>query len=241
VATCRSRRLPGAVLLAVALAAAPARAGAPGLALPDGIPAAERARLLELARSASVAANAQAEPFVARREVFEFLLDHPEFATHVTRALRLARYRIWRDAEGLWLDDGWGAVGRFRVVHAADGTRVMYARGRYQPRILPSIQGQAVVVLEYATRPAADGRALITTSVTGFLKLDSRLLEVLGKLAGPIARAKAEKEAASLVRVFARVSRAIEEDPAAVYVKVQAREGVPPQDLEAFRRLLELR
>ena len=139
-ATCRSRRLPGAVLLAVALAAAPARAGAPGLALPDGIPAAERARLLELARSASVAANAQAEPFVARREVFEFLLDHPEFATHVTRALRLARYRIWRDAEGLWLDDGWGAVGRFRVVHAADGTRVMYARGRYQPRILPSIQ-----------------------------------------------------------------------------------------------------
>jgi len=241
VVTRRSRRLLGAGLLAAALAATPAGAGAPGLALPDGIPPAERARLLGLARSASVSARADAEPFVARRDVFEFLLDHPEFATHVTRALRLARYRIWRDAEGLWLDDGWGAVGRFRVVHAADGTRVMYARGRYQPRILPSIQGQAVVVLEYATRPAADGRALITTSVTGFLKLDSRLLEVLGKLAGPIARAKAEKEAASLVRVFARVSRAIEEDPAAVYVKVQAREGVPPQDLEAFRRLLELR
>ena len=240
-ASCRSRPLLAAALLAAALVPAPARAGAAALALPAGIPPAERTQLLALARDASVSARAESEPFVARREVFEFLLDHPEFATHVTRALRLARYRIWRDAEGLWLDDGWGAVGRFRVVHAADGARVMYARGRYQPRILPSIHGQAVVVLAYATTPAPEGRARITTSVTGFLKLDSRVLELVGKLAGPLARAKAEKEAASLVKVFVRVSRAIEEDPAAVHARVRQREGVPPRDLEAFRRLLDLR
>ena len=98
-----------------------------------------------------------------------------------------------------------------------------------------------MVVLEYATTPAPEGRARITTSVTGFLKLDSRVLELVGKLAGPLARAKAEKEAASLVKVFVRVSRAIEEDPAAVHARVRQREGVPPRDLEAFRRLLDLR
>ena len=70
--------------------------------------------------------------FVARREVFEYLLDHPEFATHVTRTLRVARYRIWRASDGLWIDDGWGTVGRFSLVYARDGTRVMHARGRYK-------------------------------------------------------------------------------------------------------------
>jgi len=241
VVSCRVPRLVGAALLAAALAPVWAAAEAPPLTLPAAIPPAERTQLLDLVRSASVSASARSEPFVARADVFEFLLDHPEFATHVTRALRLARYRIWHDPEGLWLDDGWGAVGRFRVVHAANGSRVMYARGQYEPKLLPSIHGQAVVVLEYGTQPAANGRALITTHVAGFLKLDSRLLELAGRLAGPLARAKAEKEAERLVRVFVRVSRAIEDDAAGVHARVREREGVPQRDLEEFRRLLDLR
>src|SRR5205807_10158984 len=95
--------------------------------------AGERARLQEVAEAASVSARAAGEPFIARPDVFEFLLDHPEFATHVTRALKLARYRIWRGPEGgLWLDDGWGVVGQFSVVYATSGTRVVYVHGHYQ-------------------------------------------------------------------------------------------------------------
>ena len=95
------------------------------------MPAGERARLQEVAEAASVSARAAGEPFIARPDVFEFLLDHPEFATHVTRALKLARYRIWRGPEGgLWLDDGWGVVGQFSVVYATSGTRVAYAHGQ---------------------------------------------------------------------------------------------------------------
>jgi len=227
-------------LLLAALVPAPLPAEAPSARLPDAIPPAERARLQALAESAFVSARVEGEPFVARPEVFEFLLDHPEFATHVTRALRLARYRIWRGPEGLWLDDGWGVVGQFWVVHAANGTRVMYARGAYHSKLLPSIHGQAVVVLEYGTSPAPGRRARITPRVTGFVTLDSRLLEVAGRVAGPLARAKAKKEAERLVTVFARVSRAIEEDPAGVDAQLRQRPEVPPLDLEAFRRLLDL-
>ncbi|MBI2158531.1 MAG: hypothetical protein HYU26_16780 [Candidatus Rokubacteria bacterium] len=233
------------VLLALAVLVTaplvPSRAPAASPALPAEIPAAERDRLQKIAETASVATRAAAEPFVARREIFEFLLDHPEFATHVTRALKLARYRIWRGPEGLWLDDGWGAVGQFAVVFARNGTRVMYARGRYQPRLLPSVHGQAVIVIEYGAEPAPDSRALITATVAGYVKLDSRVLSLLGKLAGPLATAKAEKEARTLMKVFARVSRAIEENPAAVHEQVRARPDVPPRDLEEFRQLLNLR
>src|SRR5207247_10842793 len=143
----------------------------PGPSLPAEIPAAERGRLAAIAETASLATHAAGEPFVARREVFEYLLDHPEFATHVTRTLRLARYRIWREPDGLWLDDGWGAVGRFSVVYAGNGTRVMHARGGYTHWLLPTIRGQAVVVIEYGVQPAGDGKSLISAAVTGFVKL----------------------------------------------------------------------
>jgi len=219
-----------------------ALAAKPSPILPAQIPAHERTRLQEIAEGASVSAQATGEPFLARSDVFEFLLDHPEFATHVTRALKLARYRIWRGPDGgLWLDDGWGVVGQFSVVYASQGTRVVFAHGQYQSGLLPSIRGQAVVVIEYGVSPAADHRSLISPAVTGFVRLDSKIIALAGMLAGSVATAKAEKEAKRFVRLFARASRAIEDNPAHVHETVRQRPDVPAADLEAFRRLLDLR
>jgi hypothetical protein len=224
----------GVLLLSNALAARPP------LALPPEIPASERSRLAEITARAWLATHAAGEPFVARRDIFEYLLDHPEFATHVTRTLRLARYRIWREPDGLWLDDGWGTVGRFAIVYARNETRVMYARGRYRQWILPAIQGRAVVVIEYGTRPAPDGKSVISARVTGFVKLDNPLIEMATSLLSAAATAKAEREARQLVRVFARTTRAIEDDPAGVHARLARRPDVSRGELEEFRRLLEL-
>src|SRR3954471_19249381 len=149
----RFRPLAASVAVVVAIASVVMAASAP---LPPDLPAGQRARLDAIAQAASVSTRVDAEPFPARPEVFEYLLDHPEFATRVTRVLKVARYRIWRENDGLHLDDGWGAVGRFEVVYAAGGTRVMYARGIYQKRLLPDIHGEAVVMIEYAVRPGTD-------------------------------------------------------------------------------------
>lgn len=189
-----------------------------------------------------MSARATGEPFLARPDVFEFLLDHPEFAAHVTRALKLGRYRVWRGPDGgLWLDDGWGVVGEFSVVYSTRGTRVVYAHGQYQSGLLPSIRGQAVVVIEYGLAPGADGRTLISPAVTGFVRLDSKIIALAGMLAGSVATAKAEKEAKRFVKLVARVSRAIEDNPTHVHEAVRQRPDLPPGDLEQFRRLLDLR
>jgi hypothetical protein len=228
--------------IAVAVVVSSALAAKPSPNLPSQIPAREHAKLQEVVDGAAVSARADGEPFLARPDVFEFLLDHPELATHVTRALKLARYRIWRGPDGgLWLDDGWGVVGQFSIVYSASGTRVVYAHGQYQSGLLPSIRGQAVVVIEYGLSPAADRRSLISPSVTGFVRLDSRIVALAGMLAGSVATAKAEKEARRFVKLFARASRAIEDDPAHVLERVQQRPDVPAGDLEEFRRLLGLR
>jgi hypothetical protein len=211
---------------------------AAGAALPPDLPAAHRGRLEAIAQAAAVSTRVDAEPFPARPAVFQFLLDHPEFASRVTRVLKVARYRVWREADGLHLDDGWGAVGRFDVVHATGSVRVMYARGVYQQRLLPDIHGEAVVMIEYAAHPTPDGKHVIASTVTGFVKLDSGFLAAATKLLTPLARAKADREARLLVRVFAKVCRATDEKPAELVQDLERQPDVAPQDLAAFRKLL---
>ena len=214
------------------------RAPEPAPVVSSPLSSRDLARLRDVTEAAAVASRAEGEPFVGRRDIFEFLLDHLEFATHVTRALRVARYKVWQTAEGLFLDDGWGALLRFSVVKAASGTRIIYARGEYQQTLLPSIQGEAVVMIEYDFRPTHDGRDLVSAAVTNYVKFDSAVMTMLARVAGATVTKKAETEAKRLVRVFARISRAVDEDPAAVLAAVESRPDVPRGDLEAFRRLV---
>jgi hypothetical protein len=189
---------------------------------------------------ASLAAHVDGEPFRGRRDVFEYLLDHLEFATHVTRALKVARYRVWTVPGGYGLDDGWGTIGTFEVVYVAPGARVIHARGEYQQRYLPDIRGQAIISIEYDARPATEGAATIAASVDTYVKIESKLAAATGVLARQVAHAKAEKEGRRLVKVFAKTTRAIEENPAAVWEALRARPDVPRRELEEFRRLLSL-
>lgn len=218
---------------------APAEAQ-PTLTLPSQLPPEQRARVDDVVRHAFASTRMELDPYPARAEIFEFLLDHAEFASHVTRALRAARYKIWHDADSLWLDDGWGVKGRFNLLHAERGLRLMYAAGAYDQGVLPDIRGQAVVAITYEFRPDGQGRTLAATAVKAFVQLDSRVLRTVGKLGGPLVQAKADREGRTMLKVFAKVSRAIEDNPADVYRRVSERPDVPKPELEEFRRLLRL-
>ncbi len=208
--------------------------------MPREVAPADRTRIEGVANEPFVSTRVEGPTHFMRPEIFEYLLDHPEFATHVTRALGLGRYRIWHDAGGLWLDDGWGTRGRFTLVYASRGRRLYYARGAFEQRFLPDMRGEAVAILDYTFRPEAEGRTLVASWATGYVQIDSRFLRVLGQVAMPFVQAKADKEAAGLLRMFARASRAIENNSAQVYQKVSERPDVPRQELERFRELLGL-
>jgi hypothetical protein len=229
-----------APLTIAALCVSDAHAGAPPLSVPAPVAPGARAQLETVAKDSLVSMRVEGPQHAMRPEVFEYLLDHPEFASHVTRALGLARYRIWRASDGLWLDDGWGTRGTFEVVYAAPGLRLYLARGAFEQRFLPEMRGEAVAMFEYDFKTDTDGRTLVLSRATGYLQVDNRFLRALGKVAAPFVQAKADKEAGQLLRVFARVSRAIEENPGEVYQKVGERPDVPRQELEQFRGLLRL-
>jgi hypothetical protein len=233
------RIVPVAALAAVVIASLGA-ASPRSVAIPIGrLPEPDRRHVEAITGAADVSTRVEAKAFPARADVFEYLLDHPELAAHVARTLHVARYRVWRTPEGLALDDGWGAHGHFRVVYAAQGTRVMLARGRYDKALLPPIHGQAVAMIEYRLEPAEGGRSLVRPTVSGYVKLDSRLLAGVLRVASAAAQRKADLEAHRLMKVFAKVSRELDEDPAGVLEQLRRNPDVPRGELEEFARLLE--
>ena len=211
----------------------------PALPLPPKVPARERHRLEEIVRRAFASTQMTFEPYPVRPEIFEYLLDHPEFASHVTRTLRAARYKIWRAGDSLWLDDGWGVRGTFAIVYAEPGLRLMHAQGAYQSA-LPDIKGRAVVALAYKFEPGAPCRQQVSTTLTSFVQIDSGVVRTIGRMGGPLVQKKADREARQLLKVFARVSRAIEDNPADVYARLRDHPDVPRAELEEFRKLLRL-
>ena len=213
----------------------------PTAALPADLPQAERDRLSQVTERVSVTARSNGEAFRVRRDVFEYLLDHPEFATHVIRALEIGRYRIWREPDGLWLDDGAGALVQFHVVYAASGSRVFFLEGRYQPAVLPAIYGRVVVILEYLIEPAAGGKSLITPAMASFVRIDNALLDALTRLFTAVVAPRATKVTKRVVVDIARTARTIDDDPARVDAALRVPPDVPPRELAEFGRLLARR
>ena len=72
------------------------------------------------------------------------------------------------------------------------------------------------------------------------MQIDSAVVRTVGKMSGPLVQKKADREARQLLKVFAKVSRAIEDNAADVVAKVRARPDVPKAELEEFRKLLRV-
>jgi hypothetical protein len=204
-------------------------------ALPAGVPAAERTRIENVLAHATISTRVEIEPYPLRLDVFEFLLNHPDFATQVTRALKLARYRIWVAPDGLNLDDGWGVKGVISPFFGDKGLRVVYARGRYEQSVLPDIRGQAIIFVRYGERSAPAGRPSLATSIEVFAWLDSGML---ASIAGPVAKSKATSEARHALKVFSRLSTHLELRADEVLGELGRRPEISRPELEEFRRLL---
>jgi hypothetical protein len=231
------RALAGAAGLAVTILLwpGPGWAADPALTLPSSVPPAERARIEKVIAQSSISTLAELEPFPLRLDIFNYLLDHPEFATQVTRTLRLARYRIWRDANGLHLDDGWGVKGLITPMYGEGGLRVVYARGHYEQTLLPDIRGQAVIVLRYANGSDPKGRPGLATSLQVFGVLDSKMLS---SLAGTLAQDKAALEARRVLKVFSRLTTHLGRRTDEVLAELQKNPAVSRPELDDLRKLL---
>jgi len=179
----------------------------------------------------------------SREPVFLFLLDHPDFAAAVVRALRLGQYRVERRDGGFWGDDSRGARGMIRLLYADEGHRLYHLEGVYEGRGLPTIQGRMLVLIEFRHEDDPAGGTYLESSVTGHVRLDTPIVGAIAQLAATVARPAVERAVERKVHRFfgtvSRVSRWAYDQPDQFWAALEGNPEVP-QDatLAAFRQIL---
>jgi hypothetical protein len=182
--------------------------------------------------------------FRSREAIYRFLLDHPDFASSVARALRVGQYQLLPLVDGYWGDDARGATGMIRVLYADETRRLYHLQGRYQHRFLPAIEGQLLILLEFRHEvDEVDGVAVVDQSLTGHVRIDTPMVGGLVHLVRALSRSAVEQAVERKVRRFfgtvARVSRWAHDEPDEL---LAALEGHPDVEagptLTAFRQVL---
>lgn len=251
---------PHWVVLAAALAVAgnlPLARAEPGAdpapfvthdALPLGIPVEKLSKAARDRAEGVVAQSLFAQQvtgirYRSREAVFEFLLDHPDFAASVARALHLGQYRVTALGDGYWGDDGRGARGMIRVLYAEPGQRLYHLEGRYESHGLPTIEGQLLVRFEFRHEEDGDGGSVMDSSLTGHLRIDTPFVGALARVAATLSRPLIEHAVERKVRRFfntvARLSRWAYDEPEQVDAALDGHPDVPPgPTLAAFRDIL---
>lgn len=260
----RGRLRVGLALLAIAmLAAAPRTGGAERVepppdsnvpkvtldALPLGVPLASlgdtaRGRAEAVLGTSLFSHRVTGLRARSREDVFRFLLDHPDFAAAVARALRLGKYHVDARDDGYWGDDSRGARGMIRVLYADEGRRLYYLEGLYDRRGFPTIQGRMLLLIEFQHEDDPIGGTQVEASITGHVRLDTPLVGAIAQLATTLARPTVERAAERKVRQFfgtvARVSRWAHDEPEQFWAALEGHPEIP-QDatLAAFHQILQ--
>jgi hypothetical protein len=226
--------------------------GAPALvtldALPLGVPLdalapGARARAEGVLGRVTFAHRVTGLGFPSREPVFRFLLEHPDLAASVARALRLGEYRVTARGDAYDGDDRRGARGVIEVLHGGPEHRLFHLDGAYESRRLPTLAGRLLVLLEFRHQEDGQGGSRVEASLTGHLALDTPLVGTLAQVVGVLARPAVERAVERKVRRFfrtvARVSRWAHDHPDLLWSALEGHPEVAPGPaLARFRDVL---
>lgn len=176
--------------------------------------------------------------YKSRPEIFQYLLDHPDFAATMARAIKVGRYRVTPVPGGYEADDGRGVRGLLKPVYADAQRRVYYLTGRYAPSVFPAITGRAVLVLDALHVASPDGKSQAEVTVVGFLKVDSVLARIVAGILRDFTQAAVDRKVRRFFRHVEKVSVRAYDDPTGLAQEIQGHPDLSPGQVAEFRRLL---
>jgi hypothetical protein len=181
--------------------------------------------LKEVIQGASYVDEKKGAVFRGHREVYEYLLNHLDFASQLGRIMDLTDYVIEQTGEGVYEattpKGGWA---RLQVVYADDEKRVVLAQGKY---------GRAVVVLRYDSFDLG-GESYIVYDLYGYVRADNPILSLLLALFGGIVDHRIEH----VLTCVAELNERIYDAPGAFQQELLTQTELPPGHLSEFTRIL---
>ena len=110
-------------------------------------------------------------------DIFLYLLDHPVMAAALVNRLDFGLHKAeLRESGEFWATDGEGTEGIIHPVIQDGTTRVYFAQGSHDGRLLPKVTGKAVVLLRLNPVTDSRGIASIDSTLVAYLRLDNRFL-----------------------------------------------------------------
>ena len=176
--------------------------------------------------------------YPSRREIWEYLLDYPDFAADVARALREGKYRVHRVGDHYEADDGRGVTGIMKPLHAEAGRRIFYLEGRYDTKWFPTVRGRAVLVLDSDYTEPAGGTPEAEVRVVGYLRIENFLVGALIAIARDFSEKTFDRKVRKFFSHVERVSRRAWEDPQGLVDLLAAQPDLNRERLAEFRRIL---
>ncbi len=236
------RGLCGTIVLVAWVAGAGATADRQDLRLDipwNRLDASSRQRLREVTERAIFFREVPGIAIKSRPPMFDFLVEHPDFAATAGRILEIVKYRIVKQQPGVyWGDDAHGATGIFELIHAEPGKRVYLAKGTFVKRLLPTIRGRIVLVMVYQHQTDQNGESRVICDVRGYLRIDNQILGILARIAKPVVGPIVDKKVLRTFGAVAKLTEQAYDNPAALYRTLSASQEIAGSDLREFRKAL---
>jgi len=181
----------------------------------EELPPPMRERVRRVVEQPTLSATGPAEDFSGRPAMYQWLLDHPDYASQAWRRLGTPCLEIVDRGNGRfgWNDDQ-GSDLFWQTVYRTADTQIWYAEGRARPGLLlPSISMRAVVVLRHQSRVDSFGRPRIHHQAEVFVQTDSRAAALVARLLGPSAPRLAEQGVTQMQLFFSALTWCLERHP----------------------------
>ncbi len=181
--------------------------------------------LREVIEQASFVGKRKGVVFKGHRVVYEYLLNHLDFASQLARALGLSDFVVEQTGAGAYeATTPRGGWAHLRVVYADAEKRVVLAKGRY---------GRAVVVLRYASLDRG-GESYVVNDLYGYVRADNPVFNFLLILFGGIV----DQRVAQVFTSVAKLSERAYSDPASFYQELLGHQELPADHLVEFSSIL---
>jgi hypothetical protein len=181
----------------------------------DDLPAAVRDKVRGVLDHASLTSRGPAEVFTCRPEVYFWLLENPDQAVRLWRMMGAKCTDIERESgETFCWRDAQGSKVHWDTVLKTPKQRVWYAEGKVNlGMLLPTVDVQAVVVLNHAEGSDASGRAAIRHQIDLYVKTDSRAVSLAAKVFGASSPRVAEQYVGQMEMFFAALAWYLDQHP----------------------------
>ena len=192
----------------------------------------------EVIHAPTLSRRTGAVKFLSKKEVYEYLLDHPDLAAAAARALKVGEYQITKIGDGsYWATDGSGVTGHFRVVYRSKNERIFFLDGAYHPGWLPSVPAKAIVALGFEHKNH-ETEEYVENNVDATLKINNSLVAFLAKLLYGIMGNLMEKRMNQVLALAAGVSEKAYQDPDGFLRELATDTELSPQVLNELKEKL---